>query len=105
MSTVASRRPRAIIRNSGSAGAGLVRDNPCYREPFTAWLTFSIDCENACGPNWISCEASTSLSLFCYNKVDLNQTCCGNGSGRGSTPPAELNYTGPDEADSTDRRL
>ncbi|KAK0725094.1 hypothetical protein B0H67DRAFT_569562 [Lasiosphaeris hirsuta] len=39
-------------------------------------------CENACGGNWITCKASTSLSLFCYNKVDLNQTCCGNGSGR-----------------------
>ncbi|KAK4121519.1 hypothetical protein N657DRAFT_692065 [Parathielavia appendiculata] len=39
-------------------------------------------CENACGPNWISCQASTDLSLFCYNKVDLNQTCCENGSGR-----------------------
>ncbi|KAL2017338.1 hypothetical protein VTK56DRAFT_2311 [Thermocarpiscus australiensis] len=39
-------------------------------------------CEDACGPNWLSCEASTTLSLFCYNKVDLNQTCCANGSGR-----------------------
>ena len=39
-------------------------------------------CENACGGNWITCKASTSLSLFCYNEVDLNQTCCGNGSGR-----------------------
>ncbi|GAB1318434.1 hypothetical protein MFIFM68171_08644 [Madurella fahalii] len=39
-------------------------------------------CENACGPNWISCDASTTLSLFCYNQVDLNQTCCENGSGR-----------------------
>ncbi|KAK4442914.1 hypothetical protein QBC34DRAFT_417928 [Podospora aff. communis PSN243] len=39
-------------------------------------------CEDACGQNWITCKASTSLSLFCYNKVDLNQTCCGNGSGR-----------------------
>lgn len=43
-------------------------------------------CEEACGPNWISCPASTDLSLFCYNKVDLNQTCCENGSGRESTP-------------------
>ncbi|KAM7193658.1 hypothetical protein V8F20_008295 [Naviculisporaceae sp. PSN 640] len=39
-------------------------------------------CENACGSNWELCEASTSLSLFCYNKVDLGQTCCKNGSGR-----------------------
>jgi hypothetical protein len=39
-------------------------------------------CENACGENWLSCQASTDLSLFCYNKVQLNQTCCGNGSGR-----------------------
>jgi len=39
-------------------------------------------CENACGPNWLSCDASTTLSLFCYNKADLNQTCCENGSGR-----------------------
>ncbi|KAK3904492.1 hypothetical protein C8A05DRAFT_31720 [Staphylotrichum tortipilum] len=39
-------------------------------------------CENACGPNWESCQASTTLSLFCYNKVDLKQTCCENGSGR-----------------------
>ncbi|KAL2193920.1 hypothetical protein P885DRAFT_63471 [Corynascus similis CBS 632.67] len=39
-------------------------------------------CEDACGPNWESCQASTSLSLFCYNRVDLNQTCCENGSGR-----------------------
>ncbi|KAK3290531.1 uncharacterized protein B0H64DRAFT_479232 [Chaetomium fimeti] len=40
------------------------------------------NCEDACGPNWESCQASTSLSLFCYNKVDLKQTCCENGSGR-----------------------
>lgn len=40
-------------------------------------------CENACGTNWLSCQASTTLSLFCYNKVDLGQTCCENGSGRG----------------------
>ncbi|EAQ88545.1 predicted protein [Chaetomium globosum CBS 148.51] len=33
-------------------------------------------CQDACGPNWESCEASTTLSLFCYNKVDLKQTCC-----------------------------
>ncbi|KAK3317922.1 hypothetical protein B0H66DRAFT_555828 [Apodospora peruviana] len=39
-------------------------------------------CENACGGNWQSCRASTELSLFCYNKVDLGQTCCENGSGR-----------------------
>ncbi|KAL2156721.1 hypothetical protein VTH82DRAFT_1466 [Thermothelomyces myriococcoides] len=39
-------------------------------------------CEDACGPNWESCQASTDLSLFCYNRVDLNQTCCPNGSGR-----------------------
>ncbi|KAM7216958.1 hypothetical protein V8F06_007597 [Rhypophila decipiens] len=39
-------------------------------------------CENACGQNWESCKASTSLSLFCYNKVELGQTCCENGSGR-----------------------
>ncbi|KAH6857095.1 hypothetical protein B0I37DRAFT_443666 [Chaetomium sp. MPI-CAGE-AT-0009] len=40
------------------------------------------NCEDACGPNWESCQASTTLSLFCYNKVDLKQTCCENGSGR-----------------------
>ncbi|KAK4163345.1 hypothetical protein QBC43DRAFT_319901 [Cladorrhinum sp. PSN259] len=39
-------------------------------------------CENACGPNWLSCSASTDLSLFCYNNVDFGQTCCENGSGR-----------------------
>ncbi|KAL1841086.1 hypothetical protein VTJ49DRAFT_7417 [Mycothermus thermophilus] len=39
-------------------------------------------CENACGTNWILCPAKTDLSLFCYNKVDLGQTCCPNGSGR-----------------------
>ncbi|KAK3352895.1 hypothetical protein B0T25DRAFT_543064 [Lasiosphaeria hispida] len=39
-------------------------------------------CENACGNDWLSCRASTELSLFCYNKVQLNQTCCENGSGR-----------------------
>ena len=39
-------------------------------------------CENACGGNWKLCKASTSLSLFCYNEVELNQTCCENGSGR-----------------------
>ncbi|KAK0620721.1 hypothetical protein B0T14DRAFT_522008 [Immersiella caudata] len=39
-------------------------------------------CQNACGENWESCQASTDLSLFCYNRVQLNQTCCGNGSGR-----------------------
>ena len=41
-------------------------------------------CENACGSNWLSCKATTDLSLFCYNKVQLNQTCCENGSGRTS---------------------
>ncbi|KAK0741986.1 hypothetical protein B0T21DRAFT_327504 [Apiosordaria backusii] len=39
-------------------------------------------CENACGANWLSCRASTELSLFCYNQADLGQTCCENGSGR-----------------------
>ncbi|KAK0717820.1 hypothetical protein B0T26DRAFT_304193 [Lasiosphaeria miniovina] len=39
-------------------------------------------CENACGANWLSCNASTTLSLFCYNQADLGQTCCENGSGR-----------------------
>ncbi|KAK3323167.1 hypothetical protein B0T19DRAFT_425312 [Cercophora scortea] len=39
-------------------------------------------CQDACGSNWLSCNASTTLSLFCYNKVDLHQTCCENGSGR-----------------------
>ncbi|KAK4644186.1 hypothetical protein QC761_302130 [Podospora bellae-mahoneyi] len=39
-------------------------------------------CENACGANWLSCRASTELSLFCYNQVDLGQSCCENGSGR-----------------------
>ncbi|KAK4227039.1 hypothetical protein QBC38DRAFT_349643, partial [Podospora fimiseda] len=39
-------------------------------------------CEDACGPNWLSCSASTDLSLFCYNQVDFGQTCCENGSGR-----------------------
>ena len=41
-------------------------------------------CENACGTNWLSCKATTDLSLFCYNKVQLKQTCCENGSGRAS---------------------
>lgn len=39
-------------------------------------------CENACGGNWKLCKASTSLSLFCYNTVELGQSCCENGSGR-----------------------
>ena len=43
-------------------------------------------CETACGGNWNLCQASTSLSLFCYNKVDLGQTCCENGSGRELRP-------------------
>lgn len=42
-------------------------------------------CGNACGTNWLSCKASTDLSLFCYNKVQLKQTCCENGSGRASS--------------------
>lgn len=44
-------------------------------------------CENACGANWQLCRASTSLSLFCYNSIDLGQTCCENGSGREFLPP------------------
>lgn len=44
-------------------------------------------CENACGANWQLCRASTSLSLFCYNSVDLGQTCCENGSGREFSSP------------------
>ena len=48
-------------------------------------------CENACGRNWLSCKATTDLSLFCYNKVQLNQTCCDNGSGRENPPtPSRL---------------
>ncbi len=43
-------------------------------------------CQTACGQNWDLCQASTSLSLFCYNKVDLGQTCCENGSGRELRP-------------------
>jgi hypothetical protein len=47
-------------------------------------------CEDACGPNWMSCQASTNLSLFCYNQADLNQTCCENGSGRRLMSNSEL---------------
>jgi hypothetical protein len=56
---------------------------PGYHPEFGACGS-GTTCENACGPNWESCQASTSLSLFCYNRIDLKQTCCENGSGRGS---------------------
>jgi hypothetical protein len=74
-------------------GANLAADNVYRRQspppgyhPEFGTCGSGTTCENACGPNWISCQASTDLSLFCYNKVDLNQTCCENGSGRGSAP-------------------
>ncbi|KAK4183962.1 hypothetical protein QBC35DRAFT_466878 [Podospora australis] len=54
---------------------------PGYNPQFGSCGT-GTTCENACGANWLSCQASTDLSLFCYNKVDLGQTCCENGSGR-----------------------
>ncbi|KAK4233829.1 hypothetical protein C8A03DRAFT_47713 [Achaetomium macrosporum] len=70
-------------------GANLAADNvdrrqsppPGYHPEFGSCGS-GRTCEDACGPNWISCQASTSLSLFCYNQADLNQTCCENGSGR-----------------------
>lgn len=55
---------------------------PGYHPEFGSCGT-GTTCENACGQNWLSCQASTSLSLFCYNQADLGQTCCENGSGRG----------------------
>jgi hypothetical protein len=74
---------------------------PGYHPEFGACGS-GTTCENACGPNWMSCEASTDLSLFCYNAVDLKQTCCENGSGRGSTPLKRLaDYA----ADMPNRRL
>jgi hypothetical protein len=60
---------------------------PGYHPEFGACGS-GTTCENACGPNWESCQASTSLSLFCYNRVDLKQTCCENGSGRASLGPS-----------------
>jgi hypothetical protein len=38
-------------------------------------------CLDACGSGWDGCNATTTLSLFCYNK-DAGQSCCANGSGR-----------------------
>lgn len=54
---------------------------PGYHPEFGACGS-GTSCENACGANWLSCTASTDLSLFCYNNVDFGQTCCENGSGR-----------------------
>jgi hypothetical protein len=41
-------------------------------------------CADACGSEFEACNASTSLSLFCYNP-SRGQTCCPNGSGRKCT--------------------
>ncbi|KAK4129872.1 hypothetical protein BT67DRAFT_266968 [Trichocladium antarcticum] len=67
-----------------SAGNGVSRRQsppPGYHPEFGSCGT-GTTCENACGQNWLSCQASTNLSLFCYNQADLGQTCCENGSGR-----------------------
>ncbi|KAK4205000.1 hypothetical protein QBC40DRAFT_65278 [Triangularia verruculosa] len=71
--------PRAI----GIEGQPLHRRQapPGYHPEFGSCGS-GTTCENACGANWLSCRASTELSLFCYNQVDLGQTCCENGSGR-----------------------
>ncbi|KAK4458388.1 hypothetical protein QBC42DRAFT_349661 [Cladorrhinum samala] len=54
---------------------------PGYHPEFGACGS-GTSCEDACGANWLSCTASTDLSLFCYNNADFGQTCCENGSGR-----------------------
>ncbi|KAL2267912.1 hypothetical protein VTJ83DRAFT_5189 [Remersonia thermophila] len=67
-----------------SEATGLLRRQtppPGYHPEFGSCGS-GTTCENACGTNWILCPARTDLSLFCYNKVDLGQTCCPNGSGR-----------------------
>ncbi|EGS21360.1 uncharacterized protein CTHT_0032150 [Thermochaetoides thermophila DSM 1495] len=69
---------------SANAAANIYRRQtppPGYSPEFGSCGT-GANCTDACGPNWITCKASTDLSLFCYNEVDLGQTCCENGSGR-----------------------
>ena len=37
-------------------------------------------CEDAYGPQWEQCSASTELALFCFNP-SIGQTCCADGNG------------------------
>ncbi len=75
--------PRAV---SAAGGRDRRQTPPPGYHPEFGSCGSGTTCENACGTNWLSCQASTTLSLFCYNKVDLGQTCCENGSGRESSP-------------------
>ncbi len=54
--------------------------NPGYTPEFGSCGS-GTTCADACGAAFQACNASTSLSLFCYDPA-AGQTCCGNGSGR-----------------------
>jgi len=56
--------------------------NPGYNPEFGSCGS-GATCPDACGSDFEACNATTSLSLFCYNPK-AKQTCCGNGSGRES---------------------
>ncbi len=61
--------------------------NPGYPPEFGSCGS-GTTCSDACGDGFEACNATTSLSLFCFNKP-AGQTCCPNGSGRElpSPPP------------------
>ncbi|KAJ2898120.1 uncharacterized protein MKZ38_004179 [Zalerion maritima] len=40
-----------------------------------------VDCEDACGSDYLSCDADTDLALFCYNP-EKGQQCCNDGTGK-----------------------
>ncbi|KAK3389395.1 hypothetical protein B0H63DRAFT_98380 [Podospora didyma] len=78
--------PRAVA-NAGRHDDGIFgRQTPPGYHPEFGTCGSGTTCENACGSNWQSCNASTNLSLFCYNQKELGQTCCENGSGRACDP-------------------
>ncbi|KAK4142183.1 uncharacterized protein C8A04DRAFT_13401 [Dichotomopilus funicola] len=75
-------RWNALEANFAANGVYRRQSTPPGYHPEFGSCGSGTTCENACGANWESCQASTGLSLFCYNKVDLGQSCCENGSGR-----------------------
>ena len=63
-----------------TGGRDLVRRVDGYHPEFGSCGSGKT-CTDACGDGWDHCNATTTLSLFCYNP-GVGQTCCGNGSGR-----------------------
>lgn len=66
--------------------------NPGYNPEFGSCGSGKT-CSDACGTEFEACNATTGLSLFCFNP-GAGQKCCPNGSGRESPSLADPLFRG-----------